>query len=135
MDFGYQLTGIGLFAAYFVLALVLTGIYLKVYTWITPHDELELIRKGVPAAALALGGSLIGFCIPLASAIENSVNLLDCLLWGFIALLVQIAVYKITNMVLKDVAKKVEEGHMASGISLATFSIAAGILNAACMTY
>ena len=35
-------------------------IFKAVYRWITPHDEGALIRAGNSAAAVALGGALIG---------------------------------------------------------------------------
>jgi hypothetical protein len=39
------------------------------YTRVTPHDEFKLIRDNDPAAAIALGLSLLGFVLPLVSAI------------------------------------------------------------------
>ena len=50
-----SLAGLPAFLAYFCTAFVITVGYLFVYTWITPHDEFELIRKNVPGAAIALG--------------------------------------------------------------------------------
>ena len=47
----------------------------------------------MPAAAIALGLSLLGFVPPLVSAIAHSANMLDCLIWGVIALIVQIIVF------------------------------------------
>jgi uncharacterized membrane protein YjfL (UPF0719 family) len=44
------------------------GAYLFVYTWITHHDEYELIRRNNPGAAIALGLSMLGFSLPVASA-------------------------------------------------------------------
>ena len=45
--------------------LLLTGC-LAVYTAITPHAELRLIRQGNAAASAALAGVLVGFAVPLA---------------------------------------------------------------------
>lgn len=130
-----QLTGLGLFLSYFLLASVLTAAYLRIYTWMTPHNELKLIRSGVTAASVALGGSLIGFCLALASAITNSVGLIDYVIWGVVALIIQVGVYKGLHLAIADVGKRLEAGDMAAGILVASASIAAGVLNAACMTY
>src|ERR1700694_4411386 len=88
-----SLAGLVPFAAYFALAVVLVVAYLLVYTWITPHDEFALIRANVPGAAIALGASLIGFALPVGSAIAHSANIVDCAIWGVVALIVQLIVY------------------------------------------
>ncbi len=56
------LAGVPLFLGYFATALVLTGIYTFIYTLLTPHDEMALIKENKPAASVAFTGSLIGFC-------------------------------------------------------------------------
>jgi putative membrane protein len=54
---------------YFCTAIIAVVAYLFVYTRVTPHDEFKLIRDNDPAAAIALGLSLLGFVLPLVSAI------------------------------------------------------------------
>ena len=66
--------------------------YLFVYTRVTPHNEFQLIRDNDPAAAIALGLSLLGFVLPVVSAIAHAANVVDCLIWSAIALIVQIVV-------------------------------------------
>ena len=56
------------FLSYMVTAVVLTALYMVIYMWVTPHPEIKLIRENNIAAAFAIVGSLIGFCMPLASA-------------------------------------------------------------------
>ena len=75
---GVSLTELPWFLAYMATAVVLTLIYLVIYMWVTPHQEIKLIRENNLAAALAFAGSLICFCLPLASAIAQSVALVDC---------------------------------------------------------
>jgi len=50
-----SLAGLPAFLVYFCTALVAVVAYLFVYTRVTPHDEFQLIRDNVPAAAIALG--------------------------------------------------------------------------------
>ena len=66
-----SLNGIPPFLAYFAVAIALVLIFVRIYTWVTPQDELTLIRANNPAAALAFGGALIGFALPLSSAITS----------------------------------------------------------------
>ncbi len=129
------LAGVPLFLAYFVLGLLLTGIYVLVYAWCTPHDEMALIRENVPAASIAFAGSLIGFVLPLTSVIENSVNLVDMALWGAIALVVQLATFFGLRLFMPKISERIANNELASGIWLGGISIAAGLLNAACLTY
>src|SRR5690349_17002152 len=88
-----SLAGLPAFVVYFCTAIVVVVAYLFVYTRVTPHNEFQLIRDNDPAAAIALGLSLLGFSLPVVSAIAHSANVVDCLIWSVIALAVQIVVY------------------------------------------
>ena len=131
---GY-LTGLPLFAAYFGLGLLLLGLFVFIYIRITPYREIALIRAGNAAAAASLGGSIIGFVLPVASSIENSVSLIDMLLWSDVSLVVQLLAFLIARAMVPAISKNVEEGQLASGVFLGAIAIALGLLNAACMTY
>ncbi|MEE2997017.1 MAG: DUF350 domain-containing protein [Pseudomonadota bacterium] len=130
-----SIEGLPLFLAYLCTAAALTLAYIVLYIWVTPHPEIALIRKNNVAAAIAFSGSLIGFCLPLANAIAGSVSLLDCALWGAIALTVQIVIYFLTRLSMPRISERIEKGEVASGIWLGSASLAGGLLNAACMTY
>lgn len=129
------LAGVPLFLAYFATALVLTGIYIFVYTRLTPHDEMALIKENKSAASIAFAGSLIGFVLPLSSVIENSINLTDMALWGFVALIVQALTFFAVRIAMPKISERIANDEMAAGILLGTVSITAGLLNAACLTY
>lgn len=130
-----SLSGLLPFIAYFLLAMALLATFIRLYTWLTPHHEFALIRAGNPAAATAFGGALIGFALPLASAISYSLSLLDCAIWGAIALLVQVAAFRVMQRWLTDLSERISRGEMAGAILLAAASLSVGLLNAACMTY
>lgn len=129
------LSGLPAFAAYLALAIVLVLVFIAIYVRLTPHPEIRLIREGNAAAAASLGGALIGFAIPLASAIENSVSLLDMLLWAAVALGVQLVGYLLARAAVRDLSRQIEEGKLAAGLFLGAVAIAIGLLNAASMTY
>ena len=115
-------------------AIALTLFYVVIYMWVTPHPEIKLIRENNMAASLAFAGSLIGFCLPLASAIANSLSLVDCAVWGAIALIVQIVIFYLVCLPIPKISERIEKGEMASGLWLGVASLAGGILNAASMT-
>ena len=122
------------FLAHMATAVALTLFYVVVYIWVTPHPEIKLIRENNMAASLAFAGSLIGFCLPLASAITNSLSLVDCAVWGVIALIVQIVIFYLVRLPIPKISERIEKGEMASGLWLGVASLAGGILNAASMT-
>jgi putative membrane protein len=130
-----SLAGLPAFLVYFCTAMVAVVAYLFVYTRVTPHDEFQLIRDNVPSAAIALGLSLLGFVLPVVSAIAHSANVVDCLIWSAIALIVQIVVYFIVKIPVPKLSARIAAGELAPAIWLGLSSLAAGALNAASMIY
>ena len=130
-----SLNGLPAFLAYFAMAIVLLLLFIRIYTWVTPQDELALIRANNTAAALAFGGALIGFALPLSSAITNSMSLLDCAVWGAVALVVQVLTFVALRLAIKQLPERINQGEVATGSFVAASAIAVGLINAACMTY
>lgn len=124
-----------IFLVFFGVALMLLAVFTAIYVWITPHKEFTLIRAGNSAAATSFAGAVIGFVIPLASVIAHSLNIVDMLVWGAIAMVAQIAVFALARLLMPELLKSIEAGQIAPAATLAAFSLAIGILNAACMTY
>jgi putative membrane protein len=130
-----SISGLPAFLGYFALAIALLFMFTLIYTWVTPHNEMALIRANNAAAAIAFGGAVIGFALPLSSAISHSLSLLDCAIWGLVALLVQVLTFVVLRVLLKQLPQRIAQGELAAGIFAASCAIAVGILNAACMTY
>ncbi len=105
-----------------------------VYVRLTAHDEIGLIREGNVAAALALGGSLIGFVLPLSKAMAQAVSIPDMLVWGFAAFVVQLLAYLVCRIIVPDLSAKIDAGNVAAGITVASVGLGAGLLNAASMS-
>lgn len=135
MPLAEMLTTLPDFLLYLAAGLLLLTIFTVVYTWLTQHPEWQLIRAGNSAAATALAGALLGFALPLASAIAHAVNIWDMLLWAALALLVQWATYIVTRLLLPGLPERIERGDIAAAITTGAFSLSAGLINAACMTY
>jgi putative membrane protein len=135
MTIAYSLQGLDEFLLYFAVAAALLVLFMALYTLVTPHREIRLIRAGNLAAAVSLAGAVLGFSLPLASAIAHSVSLVDMAVWAAIALVVQLLVFALVNAVLRGLARQIEDGRLAAGVTLAAAALATGLLNAACMTY
>ena len=130
-----SLAGLPAFLVYFCTGVIAVVVYLFVYTRVTPHDEFQLIRDNVPSAAIALGLSLLGFVLPVVSAIAHSGHVWDCLIWSAVALIVQIAVFFVVRIPVPNLSAKIAAGEIAPAIWLGLASLAAGALNAASMIY
>jgi putative membrane protein len=122
------------FVLYILGAAVLFALFQFIYTRITPHKEFELIRSGNVAAAIALGGAMIGFAIPASNVIAYSISILDFVVWAVIAAFVQLLAFLVTSLVLKGASERIKKGEIAAGIYIAAVAISVGMLNAACMT-
>ena len=131
---GDFLANLSEFSIFFVTAAVLTLLFVVIYTRVTRHDELALIKKNSTAAALAFSGSLIGFALPLASTMISSDTVVEMVLWGVIALIVQVLVYLLIRLPMPRISERIEADEVAAGIWLGSCSIVGGILNAASMT-
>lgn len=130
-----SLAGLPAFLSYFAAAIGLLALFLLIYVLMTPYREITLIRQGNTAAAASLSGAILGFVLPLTSAIAHSVGLADMAIWGLVALIIQLLVYLVARLLLPDLARDVPAGKVATGVFLGALSLAIGMLNAACMTY
>ncbi len=114
------------------IAMLIAGILL--YIWITPWDEMALIRGGNTAAAVSLGGAIIGLAVPLAFAMAASVSVYEILLWGPVTLILQIIAFRIADLVLKDLPSRIEQGEMGAAALLVSIKLAAAAVNAAAVS-
>jgi putative membrane protein len=122
------------FVRYVVVGFALEGLFLWIYVLITPWREFALIRAGNSAAALALIGALLGFCLPLANTIAHSVSLTDVVLWSLVALVVQVGVHIGLRLLMPGLKASVEANEPAAGIVAGGFSVCFGLITAACLT-
>ncbi len=123
------------FLMYLGASLGLTALYMVLYTAITPHSEWKLLREGNLSAALALGASLLGFVLPLASAIAHSVSLLDCVFWGSVSLVVQILAFFGLRLMVPTLCDDITADRRGTATIAAFFFVSVGILNAACLSW
>ncbi len=134
MPLSQILAGLPLFLLCFALGLLLLAVFLAIYVAVTPYNELALIREGNSAAAISLGGSTIGYVLPLSRAISQSVSVVDMLAWGAIAMVVQLVVYFVVAKAVPHFPDAIKSGRVSSASLLAALAVAVGLLNAAAMT-
>jgi putative membrane protein len=135
MDATASIAGLPAFLSYFSVAILLLLAFCAIYVQLTPHREFALIRANKSAASLAFGGSLLGFCLPLHAAITNSVSIVDCAIWGGIALVVQLLAFLAVRAFMRDISDRIAANETAAGGFVAAVSLGVGLLNAASMSY
>ena len=111
-------------------AVALVMAYFVIYTRMTPYDEVHLIRSGNRAAALSLGGTLVGFALPICSALLHTPNYSQFLGWAAGAMLVQLLVFQVATRLLKMSKDQIEADNAAFGGLLGAISLSIGLVNA-----
>ena len=129
-----SLGGVNGYFLHFLASIVLTVLFSLLYVRITPYPEFRLITQGKVAPAVSFSGALLGFVISLASAISQSVSFVDMLVWAGVALLVQLLVFLSLRFTFSGLSRAIAANELAPAVLLGALSLAAGILNAACMT-
>lgn len=129
-----SMAGLPAFLLYFVVGVALIAAFAVVYLRMTAHDEIALIRGGNLSAAIAFGGNLVGFAVPLEKAISQASSIPDCVLWAVAAMLIQFAVYGLARILIPDLSRKIEEDRLASATMLAVIAVISGTLAGASMT-
>jgi putative membrane protein len=119
------------FLAYFCVSAALLGAFIYIYAKVTPFREFTLIEHDNIAVGITFAGAVLGFTVPLVASIYYTQSLIEMSLWAVITCLVQLLVL----VALRKQAKRIEEGHVASAVMVATLSFAVGLLNAASISH
>ncbi len=125
------------FILYFFSGLALLFLGILVFELGTKTKEFQLIKAGNRAASYAFGGRIIGLAVVLYSAIANSVDVMDMVIWGIIAIIAQMLSFYIFEWATPnfDVHKAIDEDNQAFGLLLLFVSVAIGIVIAGCLVY
>ena len=111
------------------LALLAAGAVL--YAFLTPHKEITQIRDGNSAAALSFGGVLVALALPLALSLTASTSALEILLWGIMAVVVQLLVFRLIDMLFSGLPQRVAEGEISAAALLVSAKFASAMVLAA----
>ena len=129
-----SMAGLPAFLLYFVVGVALIAAFAVIYLRLTAHDEIALVRAGNLAAAIALGGNLVGFAVPLEKAIAQASSIPDCVLWAVAAMIIQFAAYGLARLLIPELSRKIEQDNLPAAAILAVVAVISGTLAAASMT-
>lgn len=130
---GVLTTGLPVLLAQFAVTLALLGVGVACYNALTPFHELGLVREGNTAAGIVLGGNFVALAIPLAATLATSLVTLDILVWGVVALLLQLAAFLVASRLIPGLRGMIEEGNSAAACMLVGIQVAVALLNAGAM--
>jgi putative membrane protein len=116
-----------------VACAVLLAIGVAIYIRLTPFREREMVAGGNAAAGTMLAGAILALAIPLAAMLATSGTLVDILVWGVVALVLQLLTLGIVSLGMRNFRGMIEGGNVAAAITLAGAQIAVALLNAAAM--
>jgi putative membrane protein len=117
----------------FVTCAVLLAIGVAIYVRVTPFREREMVEHGNAAAGTMLAGATLALAIPLAAMLATSGTFLDVLVWGIVALILQLITLGVVALVMRNFRAMIERGNIAAAVTLAGAQIAVALLNAAAM--
>jgi putative membrane protein len=124
-------TGFPVFLAHSLATFAILLVGAAIYVLLTPHKEITLIREGNSAAAVSLAGVLVGLAIPLAASLRASTNLVEIGLWGAVTVVVQLLVFRLVDMLLRGLPRRIADGELAAAALLVGAKIATALVIAA----
>jgi putative membrane protein len=130
---GVLTTGLPVLLAHFAVALALLGVGVACYNALTPFHEVGLMRSGNTAAGIVLGGNFVALAIPLAATLATSLVTLDIVVWGVVALLVQLLAFVAAARLIPGLRGMIEENNTAAACMLVGVQLAVALLNAGAM--
>ena len=128
------LSGLPILLLHFALTLLMLGLGTVIYVMVTPYHEVELIKHGNVAAAVSFGGVLVGLALPLAANMAGSVNAFDIMVFGAVAIILQLLAYRFTDIVLKGLPERIKSGEVSAAITLVGLKLSISIINAAAVS-
>jgi putative membrane protein len=126
------------FATGFPLTLLHAGVTIVLlvaaaltYIMLTPHREIALVRQGNVAAALSLGGVLVGLALPLSVSLKASSSTIEIALWGLSTVVVQLLVFRVVDVMLHGLPQRIQDGEMSAATLLVGAKLSTALILAA----
>ena len=127
-------TGFPLFLAHAGVTMLILVAAAALYILLTPHKEITLIRDGNTAAAVSLGGVLLGLALPLGVSLSASTNLIEIGLWGVATVIVQLLVFRLVDLLLRGLPQRIQEGEMSAAALLVGAKLSTAVIVAAAVS-
>lgn len=117
----------------FAVAVALLAAGVAIYMVATPFRERELIEEGNIAAGVVMSGAILAMAIPIAATLATSALVLDLVVWGSVAVLLQLLTVVGVSLVFHHLRAMIQHGNVAAALTLAGTQLAVALLNAAVM--
>lgn len=114
----------------FAVTAILLALGVFAYQLLTPYHERTLVAQGNVAAGIVRAGSILALAIPLAALLATTTILLDIVVWGLVALVLQLVTLVVVTWLLKGLKSQIEGDNQAAALTLAATQIAVALLNA-----
>lgn len=113
------------------LALLMAGCI--VHMLLTPMKEMQLIRAGNVSAGISVGAVIVGLAVPMSACLATATTVYDILIWGVVAILLQLLAFRASDLLLRDLSKRIERDEVGAALVLAGVKIAAAMIMAAAL--
>jgi putative membrane protein len=113
------------------LGLLLVGCVLHVL--LTPMKEMRLIKAGNVSAGISVAAVIVGLAIPMAACLSTAATIYDILIWGAVAILLQLLAFRVADLLLRDLPKRIEQDEIGAALVLAGVKLAAAMVMAAAL--
>jgi len=128
------LSGLPFLVLHLVVTLAMLAAGAWLYEKITPVREWTLIKAGNVAAAVSYSGALLGLAVPLAASMAVSINVLDIVVWGIVALALQLGVVRLLEAMLGGLWHRIEANEIGPAILVAAVKLSVAVINAAAIS-
>ena len=92
------------------------------------------LQLSLEIAPSLFSGALIGLALPLASSLSASGSIYEIIVWGFVAIIIQLFCFKAVDILINDLPKRIENGEISSSILLFSIKISVALLNSAAIS-
>jgi len=113
------------------LALLMAGCI--VHMLLTPMKEMQLIRAGNVSAGISVGAVIVGLAVPMSACLATATTVYDILIWGVVAILLQLLAFRASDLLLRDLPRRIERDEVGAALVLAGVKIAAAMIMAAAL--
>jgi putative membrane protein len=103
-----------------LVMIVLQLLGMVVFSWMTPYKDMEELKKGNTAVALAMGGKFLATAIILGVAAYTNTSIWFMMLWFAVGYVCLVVVYWIFELVTPGfkISDHLKQGNVAVGVLL-----------------
>lgn len=125
--------GLPVLIGHILIVLVLLFIGMVLYLRLTPYDEIRLAVTGNIAGGLTFAGATIALAIPLATTLATSGTSIDILVWGAVAITLQLLAFACAARLIPSLSSHIISGNASVAAVLVGMQLAVALINAAAM--